>query len=280
MHSVSASITKGLACAIDWLLSVTPVTAGFHLTPMFCSVRGLLHTVSATIVLPCRSYKSVISTSLPPNPSGREAGALRLLLTLERVQLDLSSLQNAIRKEFFAEVDGNIAVVDSNLLKKIMRRFKLSIAVADKSAGPPLFVLTSEFVKQPQVAGKYAANLGKNEKSKLIRIGTNIDDHMLSVRVKQAEALIRSGCVVFIVLKFAKNNLARFSPTTLCDGKKVPSKEDSTSEPRTIDINRFISAFDAIPGASVRRLDTSQGAEVTLLLRPLAEPNSNGRTQL
>lgn len=243
---------------------------------MFYSVRDLLLIARVANAFPYLCHMASYTTKTTPRfPLIHELEAIRLLATTEQVKLDVSKLQRTLKEELSITVDEDVALVKSTLLRKLLRKFELSLVVVDENTHPPLFVLRSESVKQPQSGEKLVVNPDPTNQHKSIRLRASIDDHMLSVRLKQAEAFIQAGYVVTITIKSDKGCSTRFSSAISHDKQTIPFVRDSTRGSLTVDTDRFLSVFRKIPGATVLLRKASEGADVILVIRPLGEQRSN-----
>ncbi|KAA3682169.1 uncharacterized protein DEA37_0012948 [Paragonimus westermani] len=198
----------------------------------------------------------------------READAFRLLTNTDQVRLHLKSLDPQVRQKHLSGIDGDTTVVKSDLVRKIAREFRLHLTLIDTQGDFPLFKLISQPASANQVLDKVGVKLNKGERGKIIRINVNIDDHMLGVRVKQAQTFIESSYVVIVIVRLPGVRTAVPERLSSSDGSpplngKQPSKLASDIEAR-----RFVSAFEKIPGAVIRLIERPNSKEILFFLRP------------
>ncbi|KAF6776254.1 hypothetical protein AHF37_04305 [Paragonimus kellicotti] len=200
----------------------------------------------------------------------READAFRLLTNTDQVRLHLTSLDPQVRQKHLSGIDGETTVVKSNLVRKIAKDFKLHLTLIDAQGEFPLFKLIPQPVPANQVLDKIGVKLNKGERGKIIRINVNIDDHMLGVRVKQAQSFIESNYVVIVIVRLPGVKTAVSG--RLISSDDLPPLDDKQLGKLASDIEarRFVSAFEKIPGAVIRLIERPHSKEIVLFLKPMA----------
>ncbi|TGZ59693.1 hypothetical protein CRM22_008931 [Opisthorchis felineus] len=222
-------------------------------------LTNLLNLRRAVTVLSSRSYGKFTT---PQENFGSELDALETLAKHSRVQLQLCTLHPNVRSQFFPKSKEDAVVLSSDILRKIVRDTDSVIVLVDGAKDVPIFSLTprSPDDDSHNLLHKLGIKLAKGERAKTIRLRVNIDDHMLSIRLKQAGSFIRSGYVVVVLIKLPKHRIAT-SPSDE-EGKQLNKLAYD------VDTKRFVTAFSAVPDASLHLMERSQSTEILFLLRP------------
>ncbi|KER33511.1 hypothetical protein T265_12588 [Opisthorchis viverrini] len=189
--------------------------------------------------------------------------ALETLAKHSRVQLQLCTLHPDIRAQFFPKSKEDAIVLSSDILRKIVRDTDSVIVLVDGAKDVPIFSLTpksSDDESHNNLFHKLGIKLAKGERAKTLRLRVNIDDHMLSIRIKQAESFIRSGYVVVVLIKLPKHRIVT-NPSDE-EGKRLNKLAYD------VDTQRFVTAFSAVPDASMHLMERSKSTEILFLLRP------------
>ncbi|GAA57160.1 hypothetical protein CLF_112260 [Clonorchis sinensis] len=179
----------------------------------------LLNLRRAVTVLSFRSYGKFAT---PQEDFANELDALETLAKHSRVQLQLGTLHPNVRAQFFPKSKEDAVVLSSDILRKIVRDTDSVIALVDGAKDVPIFSLTpkSPGDESHNLFHKLGIKLAKGERAKTIRLRVNIDDHMLSIRTKQAGSFIRSGYVVVVLIKLPKHRIAT-SPSSDEEEKRL-----------------------------------------------------------
>ncbi|OON18229.1 hypothetical protein X801_05921, partial [Opisthorchis viverrini] len=170
-------------------------------------VTNLLNLRRAVTVFSFRSYGKFTT---PQENFANELDALETLAKHSRVQLQLCTLHPDIRAQFFPKSKEDAIVLSSDILRKIVRDTDSVIVLVDGAKDVPIFSLTpksSDDESHNNLFHKLGIKLAKGERAKTLRLRVNIDDHMLSIRIKQAESFIRSGYVVVVLIKLPKHRI-------------------------------------------------------------------------
>ncbi|TPP62461.1 Mitochondrial ribosomal protein l10 [Fasciola gigantica] len=189
-----------------------------------------------------------------------ESEALNVLAQSDRVRICIEPHQSELRRLTGAQADDSSVEVSSLVLKKIIKQLKSSVSLIKTDGNLPLFKLCDK-VQNPAHGNKTGIKLNRGERGKTLKMNSQIDDHMLGVRVKQAETLLDSDYVVTVFVKLPQ------SKSSGCEKEIQKEQENLAKTMYKIQAQRFVNAFSEIPSATVRLLERPQMTEIVIFVR-------------
>ncbi|VDP85577.1 unnamed protein product [Echinostoma caproni] len=125
----------------------------------------------------------------------------------------------------------------------------------------PLFKVCARSQEPKRSDRKTGIKLSHGERGKTLNMSSQIDDHMLSVRVKQIEALLDANYVINVFVKLRRNELPK------CESGEDKEKGELAKMMYNIIAQRFVTAFSKIPSATVRLLERPQMTEIAAIIK-------------
>ncbi|KAA0198372.1 39S ribosomal protein L10 [Fasciolopsis buskii] len=189
-----------------------------------------------------------------------EAEAFNVLGRSERVRVCIEPHQPELRRLTGAQPGDSTIDLPSAELKRIIKLLKSSVFMIKTDGDVPVFKLC-DHIQNSVRENKTGVKLQQDERGKTLRMNSQIDDHMLEVRVKQAETFLDANYVVAVFIKPRRNKPV--------DGQteKWKEQEDLAKTIYKIQAQRFVNAFSQIPFATVRLLERPQLNEIALVVR-------------
>ncbi|KAM3179751.1 hypothetical protein ACTXT7_000034 [Hymenolepis weldensis] len=139
------------------------------------------------------TYRSIwLTTYLARKPSSgqledqilRESEALSLLAKNLTVRVQFSPNLPKRLTQGLSITNESPVEVQSSVLKSLMREENVTVKVLEETGYPPLILV------EPVHGSKSSSS---SHRDKLLKLRTNIDDHMMGIKVKQATELVVKG---------------------------------------------------------------------------------------
>ncbi|VUZ45353.1 unnamed protein product [Hymenolepis diminuta] len=174
------------------------------------------------------TYRSMcLTASLARRPNSgqledqvqRESETLSLLAKNPTVRVQFSSNLPKRLTQSLSITNESPVEVQSSVLKSLMRKENITAKVLEETGCPPLVLV------EPVHGLKSSSS---SHRDKLLKLRTNIDDHMMGIKVKQATELVVKGHEVSINIRLPNQQLRQINDSpTLSEEQKLVMKKAS-----------------------------------------------------
>ncbi|VDN99409.1 unnamed protein product [Rodentolepis nana] len=186
----------------------------------------------------------------------RESETLGLLVKNSTVRVQFSpKLPERLTQSLSITNDSPIEV-QSSVIKSLIRKENVSIRILEETEGSSLVII------EPNQESKSSSS---SYRDKLLKMRTNIDDHMLGIKVKQATELAAKGHEVSINVRLTNQQLRQINDSqTLSEEQKLSMKKNLYDS----NIKRFTEAFKGCTSKNPKLIESNDLREFTIVLSP------------